>query len=59
MFGAIRSETGTSDNPRKFTGKEFDADSNLYYYGLGSAGLLQVKVVRCIIQMIIMKHLLH
>ena len=33
MFGAIRSETGTSDNTRKFTGKEFDADSNLYYYG--------------------------
>ena len=22
----------TSDNPRKFTGKECDADSNLYYY---------------------------
>ena len=33
MFGAIRNETGTSDNTRKFTGKEFDADSNLYYYG--------------------------
>ncbi len=33
MFGAIRSETGMSDNTRKFTGKEFDADSNLYYYG--------------------------
>ena len=32
MFGAIRAETGTSDNTRKFTGKEFDADSNLYYY---------------------------
>ena len=32
MFGAIRSETGTSDNTRKFTGKEFDADCNLYYY---------------------------
>ena len=32
VFGAIRSETGTSDNTRKFTGKEFDADSNLYYY---------------------------
>lgn len=31
VFGAIRSETGTSDNTRKFTGKEFDADSNLYY----------------------------
>ena len=33
VFGAIRSETGTSDDTRKFTGKEFDADSNLYYYG--------------------------
>ena len=33
VFGAIRSETGTSDNTRKFTGKEFDADSNLYDYG--------------------------
>ncbi len=33
VFGAIRSETGTSDNTRKFTGKEFDADSNLYCYG--------------------------
>ena len=32
-FGAIRAETGTSDNTRKFTGKEFDADSKLYYYG--------------------------
>ena len=32
IFGAIRSETGTSDNTRKFTGKKFDADSNLYYY---------------------------
>ena len=32
VFGAIRNETGTSDNRRKFTGKEFDADSNLYYY---------------------------
>ncbi len=30
-MGAIRNETGTSDNPRK-TGKEFNADSNLYYY---------------------------
>ena len=29
LFGAIRSETGTSDNTRKFTGKEFDADSSL------------------------------
>ena len=33
VFGAIRNQTGTSDNTRKFTGKEFDADSNLYYYG--------------------------
>ena len=33
VFGAIRNETGTSDNTRKFTGKEFDADSKLYYYG--------------------------
>ena len=33
FFGAIRSETGTSDNTRRFTGKEFDADCNLYYYG--------------------------
>ena len=32
VFGAIRAETGASDNVRKFTGKEFDADSNLYYY---------------------------
>ena len=32
VFGAIRNETGTSDNTRKFTGKEFDADSNRYYY---------------------------
>ena len=32
VFGAIRNETGTSDNTRKFTGKEFDADSNLYYF---------------------------
>lgn len=32
VFGAIRNETGTSDNTRKFTGKEWDADSNLYYY---------------------------
>ena len=32
VFGAIRSETGTSENTRQFTGKEVDADSNLYYY---------------------------
>ncbi len=31
VFGAIRSETDTSADTRKFTGKEFDADSNLYY----------------------------
>ena len=32
VFGAVHSESGASDNIRKFTGKEFDADSNLYYY---------------------------
>ncbi len=32
VFGAIRSETGTSDNVRKFTAKEWDADARLYYY---------------------------
>ncbi len=32
VFGAVRSETGTSDNVRKFTGKEYDADVKLYYY---------------------------
>ena len=32
VFGAIRSETATNADTRKFTGKEFDADSNLYYY---------------------------
>ena len=32
VFVAIRNETGTSDNTRKFTGKEFGVDSNLYYY---------------------------
>ncbi|MYE88625.1 hypothetical protein F4X33_06485 [Candidatus Poribacteria bacterium] len=32
VFGAIRAETGASDNTRKFTGKEWDADSNLYYF---------------------------
>ena len=32
VFGAIRAETGTSDNTRKLTGKEFDTDCNLYYY---------------------------
>jgi len=33
VSGTICNQTGTSDNTRKFTGKEFDADSNLYYYG--------------------------
>ena len=33
VFGAIRNETGTSDNTRKFTGKEYDSDVRLYYYG--------------------------
>jgi len=33
VFGAIRNQTGTSDNPRKFTGKEYDSDVRLYYYG--------------------------
>ena len=32
VFGAVRSETGTSDNPRKFTGKEYDSDVKLYYF---------------------------
>ena len=32
MSGAIRNEGGASDNTRKLTGKEWDADSNLYYY---------------------------
>ena len=32
VFGAIRAETGTSDNTRKFTGKEYDSDVRLYYY---------------------------
>ena len=33
VFGAIRSEVGTSDNPRKFTGKEYESDVKLYYFG--------------------------
>ena len=33
VFGAIRNETGTSDNVRKFTGKEYERDVRLYYYG--------------------------
>ena len=32
VFGAIRSETGTSDNVRKFTGKEYETDVRLYYF---------------------------
>lgn len=32
VFGAVRNETGTSDNTRQLTGREFDADSNLYYF---------------------------
>ena len=32
VFGAVRSETGTSTNVRKFTGKEYEADVKLYYY---------------------------
>ena len=32
VFGAIRNETGTSDNTRKFTGKEYDSDVRLSYF---------------------------
>ena len=32
VFGAVRSETGTSTNTRKSTGKEYEADVKLYYY---------------------------
>ena len=32
VFGAIRFETGTSDNVRKFTGKEYERDVRLYYF---------------------------
>ena len=32
VFGAIRNQTGISNNTRKFTGKEWDADCYLYYY---------------------------
>ena len=32
VFGAVRSETGTSDNTRKFTGKEYESDVKLYYF---------------------------
>ena len=33
VFGAIRAEAGASDNPRKFTGKEWEADVGLYHMG--------------------------
>ena len=33
VFGAVRNEVGTSDNTRKFTGKEYESDAKLYYYG--------------------------
>ena len=32
VFGAVRSEAGTSDNSRKFTGKEYESDVKLYYF---------------------------
>ena len=32
VFGAVRSEIGTGDSPRKFTGKEYDSDVKLYYF---------------------------
>jgi len=32
-FGSIRHQSGASTTPRKFTGKEFDGDVDLYYYG--------------------------
>ena len=32
VFGAVRSETGTSDNVRKFTDKEWESDVKLYYF---------------------------
>ena len=32
VFGAVRSEVGTSGNPRKFTGKEYESDVKLYYF---------------------------
>ena len=34
VFGAVRSETGSGDNVRKFTGKEYDADVKLYKMGI-------------------------
>ena len=32
VFGAIRAETGASDNVRKFTGKEYESDVKLYHF---------------------------
>ena len=32
VFGAIRHEVGNSDNLRQFTGKEWEADSKLFYF---------------------------
>ena len=32
VFGAVHSESGASDNTRKFTGKEYDSDVRLYYF---------------------------
>ena len=32
VFGAIRNETGPSDNTRKFTGKEYERDVRLYCF---------------------------
>ena len=32
VFGAVRSETGSSGNTRKFTGKEYESDVKLYYF---------------------------
>ena len=40
VFGAIRSETGTSDNTRKFTGKEFDADRGAVTYTTTGRGTM-------------------
>ena len=31
VFGAVRSQTGSSDNDWLFTGEQHDADSDLYY----------------------------
>jgi len=32
-FGAIEAETGTQDEPYKFTGKELERDFGIYYFG--------------------------